>query len=67
MTVDSKTEVKMDPWILLIEESKQRDDIAINAMQDSLVNTTTGLDEQSTKEKDYSNIVPKVLNSGIFI
>jgi hypothetical protein len=35
----------MDPWIPLIEEAKQRRNIASEEMKESLINT--GLDEQS--------------------
>ena len=48
----------MDPWIPPIEETKQRSNIAFEEMKESLINS--GLDEQSTKDKAYSNILPKL-------
>ena len=54
---ESETEEEMDPWIPLIEEAKQRSNIAFEEMKESLINS--GLDEQSTKDKAYSNILPK--------
>ena len=56
-TDKSETEEEMDPWIPLIEEAKQRSNIAFEEMKESLINS--GLDEQSTKDKAYSNILPK--------
>ncbi|XP_028411976.1 ficolin-2-like [Dendronephthya gigantea] len=56
MTTDSETEEKMDPWIPLIEEAKQKSNTDFQEMKESLINT--GLDEQSAKEKAYSNIMP---------
>ena len=51
-------EEEMDPWIPLIEETKQRRNIALQEMNESLINT--GLDEQSTKYKAFSNMLPKL-------
>ena len=48
----------MDPWTPLIEEAKQRNNIAFEEMKESLFNS--GLDEQSTKDKAYSNILSKL-------
>ena len=48
----------MDPWIPLIEEAKQRRNIALEEMKESLINT--GLDEQSAKDKAFSNMLPKL-------
>jgi hypothetical protein len=49
----------MDPWIPLIEEAKQiRSNIAFKEMKESLINSD--LDEQSAKDKAYSNILPKL-------
>jgi hypothetical protein len=53
---ESETEEEMDPWIPLIEEAKQRSNIAFEEMKKSLINS--GLDEQSAKDKAYSNILP---------
>ena len=39
----SETEEEMDPWIPLIEETKQRSNIAFEEMNESLINS--GLDE----------------------
>ena len=57
-TDKSETEEEMDPWIPLIEEAKQRRNIALEEMKESLINT--GLDEQSAKDKAFSNILPKL-------
>ena len=59
MMIDmSETEEEMDPWIPLIEEAKQRRNIALEEMKESLINT--GLDEQSAKDKAFSNMLPKL-------
>ena len=58
MTTDNESEEEMDPWIPLIEEAKQRSNIAFEEMKESLINS--GLDEQSAKDKAYSNILPKL-------
>jgi hypothetical protein len=51
---ESETEEEeIDPWIPLIEEAKQRSNIAFEEMKESLINS--GLDEQSAKDKAYSN------------
>jgi hypothetical protein len=55
---ESETEEEMDSWIPLIEEAKQRSNIAFEEMKESLINS--GLDEQSAKDKAYSNILPKL-------
>jgi L-arabinose isomerase len=55
---ESETEEEMDPWIPLIEEAKQRSYIAFEEMNESLINSD--LDEQSAKDKAYSNILPKL-------
>ena len=55
---ESETEEEMDPWIPLIEEAKQRSNIAFEEMKESLNNS--GLDEQSAKYKAYYNILPKL-------
>ena len=52
-------EEEMDPRIPLIEEAKQRRNIALEEMKESLINT--GLDEQSAKDKAFSNMLPKPL------
>ena len=57
-TDKSETEGEMDPWIPLIEEAKQRRNIALEEMKESLINT--GLDEQSAKDKAFSNMLPKL-------
>ena len=51
-------EEEMDPWIPLIEEAKQRRNIALEEMKESLINTS--LDEQSAKDKAFSNMLPKL-------
>jgi hypothetical protein len=51
----SETEEEMEP---LIEEAKQRSNIAFEEMKESLINS--GLDEQSANDKAYSNILPKL-------
>jgi hypothetical protein len=48
----------MDPWTPLIEEAKKRNNIAFEQMKESLINS--GLDEQSAKDKAYSNILSKL-------
>jgi hypothetical protein len=59
MTTDeSETEKEMDPWIPLIEEAKQRSNIAFEKIKESLTNSD--LDEQSAKDKAYSNIRSKL-------
>ena len=55
---ESETEEENDPWIPLIEEAKQRRNIALEEMKESLINT--GLDEQSAKDKAFSNMLPKL-------
>ena len=57
-STDNETEEGMDPWIPLIEEAKQRYNIAFEEMKESLING--GRDEQSAKDKAYSNILPKL-------
>jgi hypothetical protein len=57
-STDNETEEEMDPWIPLIEEARQRSNIAFKEMKESLINS--GLDEQSAKDKAYSNILPKL-------
>ena len=42
----------------MIEEAKQRNNIAFEEMKESLINS--GPDEQSAKDKAYSNILPKL-------
>ena len=56
-STDNEAEEEMDPWIPLIE-AKQRSNIAFEEMKESLING--GLDEQSAKDKAYSNILPKL-------
>jgi hypothetical protein len=55
---DSSDEDEMDPWIPLIEEAKQRSNIAFEEMKESLINS--GLDEQTAKDNAYSNILPEL-------
>jgi hypothetical protein len=55
---ESETEEEMDHWIPLIEEAKQRRNIALEEMKESLI--YTGLDEQSAKDKAFSNMLPKL-------
>ena len=57
-STDNETEEEMDPWIPLIEEAKQRNNIAFEEMKESLIDG--GRDEQSAKDKAYSNILPKL-------
>ena len=59
-TDKSETEEEMDPWIPLIEEAKQRRNIALEEMKESLNERNTGLDEQSAKDKAFSNMLPKL-------
>jgi hypothetical protein len=53
-----ETEEEMDPWIPLIEEAKQRRNMALQETKESLINT--GLDEQSAKDKAFYNMLPKL-------
>jgi hypothetical protein len=55
----------MDPWIPLIEEAKQRSNIAFEEMKESLINS--GLGEQSAKDKAYSNILPTPKGTGKYL
>ena len=59
-STDNETEEEMDPWIPLIEEARQRSNTAFKEMKESLINSE--LDEQSAKDKAYSNILPKLEN-----
>ena len=52
MRTDKSETEEMDPWTPLIEEAKQRRNIALEEMKESLINT--GLDEQSAKDKAFS-------------
>ena len=56
-STDNETEEEMYPWIPLIEEAKQRSNIAFENMKESLINS--GLDEQFAKDRAYFNILPK--------
>ena len=58
-TTDNELESaeQVDPWIPLIEEAKQRSNIAFEETKESLVNS--GLDEESATKLAYSNILPK--------
>jgi hypothetical protein len=58
VSTDNEAEEEMDPWIPLIEEAKQRSNIAFEEMKESLINI--GLDEESAKDKAYSNLLPKL-------
>ena len=61
MTTDeSETEKEMEPWIPLIEEAKQRRNIAFEKIKESL--TTSNLDEQSAIRTKLTLIF--CLNSG---
>ena len=53
-----KVQSKLDPCILLIEEAKQRSNIAFEETKESLLNS--GLDEESATKLAYSNILPKL-------
>ena len=54
---ESESEEQLDPWISLIEEEKQRSNIAFEEMKERLVNSD--LDEESATKLAYSNILPK--------
>ena len=60
MTTDNgtETEEEMDPWTLFIKKAKQTSNIAFEEMKENLINIR--LDEQSAKDKAYSNILPKL-------
>jgi hypothetical protein len=58
VSTDNESEEEMDPWIPLIEEAKQRSNIAFEEMKESLFNS--GLDEESAKDKAYTNLLPKL-------
>ena len=57
-STDNETEEEMYPWIPLIDEAKQRSNIAFEDMKESLINSC--LDEQFAKDRAYSNILPKL-------
>ena len=55
MTTDNESEnaEQLDPWIPLIEEAKQRSNIAFEETKESLVNSVLG--EESATKLAYSN------------
>ena len=55
---ESESAEQLDPWIPLIEEAKQRSNIAFEETKESLVNS--GLDEESATKLAYLNILPKL-------
>ena len=55
---ESESAEQLDPWISLIEEAKQRSNIAFEETKESLLNS--GLDEESATKLAYSNILPKL-------
>ena len=55
---ESESAEQLDPWIPLIEEAKQRSNIAFEETKESLLNS--GLDEESAAKLAYSNILPKL-------
>ena len=55
---ESESAEQLDPWIPLIEEAKQRSNIAFEETKESLLNS--GLDEESATKLAYSNILPKL-------
>ena len=55
---ESESAEQLDPWIPLIEEAKQRSNIAFEETKESLLNN--GLDEESATKLAYSNILPKL-------
>ena len=55
---ESESAEQLDPWIPLIEEAKQRSNIAFEETKESLLNS--GLDEGSATKLAYSNILPKL-------
>ena len=55
---ESESAEQLDPWIPLIEEAKQRSNIAFEKTKESLVNS--GVDEESATKLAYSNILPKL-------
>ena len=54
---ESESAEELDPWIPLIEEAKQRSNIAFEEAMESLLNS--GLDEESATKLAYLNILPK--------
>ena len=59
MTTDSETETEeeeKDPWMPMVEEAMQRHKTTFEEMKTNLIHR--GVDEQSAKEKAYSNVLP---------
>ena len=55
---ESESAEQFDHWIPLIEEAKQRSNIAFEETKESPLNS--GLDEESATKLAYSNILPKL-------
>ena len=55
---ESESAVQLDPWPPLIEEAKQRSNIAFEETKESLVDS--GLDEESATKLAYSSILLKL-------
>ncbi len=56
---DNETETEdedKDPWMPMVEEAMQKHKTAFEEMKMNLI--YSGLDEQATEEKAYSNVLP---------
>ena len=61
ITTDDETETEgeeKDPWMPMVDEAMQQDETAFEEMKNNLIDS--GLDEQSAREKAYSNIFPQL-------
>ncbi len=59
ITTDNETETEEeenDPWMPMVEEAMQKRKSAFEEMKMNLIHS--GLDEQSTEEITYSNVLP---------
>ena len=60
-TTDDEMETEggeKDPWMLMVDEELQQHEAAFEEMKMNLIDS--GLDEQSAREKAYSNIFPQL-------
>ena len=61
ITTDDDTETEgeeKDPWMPMVDEAMQQHGAAFEEMKNNLIDS--GLDEQSAREKAYSNIFPQL-------
>ena len=60
ITTDDEMETEggeKDPWIPMVDEAVKQHEAAFEEMKKNLIDS--GLDEQSAREKAYSNIFPQ--------